>query len=243
MIDDFEERNRRSIEKMTSDDGLQASSQDWFNRSISHEYSYHFKWMGIPIIQYPQDMVAMQEIIWNIKPDLIIETGIARGGSLVFYASLLELLGGDGLVVGIDIDIRPHNRAAIEQHRMGKRIHMIEGSSVVDDIIAQVAELAHSKQRVLVALDSNHTHQHVLEELRLYSPFVTRGSYLIVFDTVVEQLPSDAIQDRPWSQGNNPLTAVHEFLESNKRFEVDHTIHEKLLLTVAPYGYLKCIAE
>ena len=226
---------------MAADSDLQKAAHDVFLRSCEYKYSYNFSWMGRPIIQYPQDMVAMQEIIWAVQPDLIIETGIAHGGSLVYYASLLDLQGKDGLVLGIDIDIRAHNRVAIETHPMARRIQMIEGSAVDAVIVRKVAEVARRRKRVLVTLDSNHTHEHVLRELQLYSPFVTVGSYLVVFDTVVEDMPKSMFPDRPWGPGDSPKTAVHEFLKSSDRFEIDHGIERKLLFTVAPDGYLRCV--
>jgi cephalosporin hydroxylase len=185
----------------------------------------------------------MQEIIWQVEPDLIIETGIAHGGSLILYASMLELLSGDGLVLGIDIGIREHNRVEIEKHPMFKRITMIQGSSTAEDIVRQVHDFAKGKKQVLVALDSSHTHDHVLKELQLYSPFVTRGSYLVVFDTLIEDMPEGFFPDRPWGKGNSPKTAVWEFLKKNDRFVIDKDIGNKLLITVAPDGYLKCIKD
>lgn len=205
--------------------------------SIRDQYSYNFSWMGRPIIQYPQDMIAMQELIWQIKPDLIIETGIAHGGSLVYYASLLELIG-KGEVLGIDIDIREHNRQEIEAHPMFKRIEMIQGSAIDEVLVAEVAKRTEGKQTVMVCLDSNHTHDHVLRELELYSPFVTLGSYLVAFDTIVEDMPK-GVFDRPWDVGNNPKTAVWEFLKTTDNFEIDRQIDNKLLISVAPEGYLK----
>src|SRR5688572_11389381 len=233
--------NSDSAARMAADAALQKAANELFVRSCEYRYSYNFSWMGRPIIQYPQDMVAMQEIIWSVRPDLVIETGIAHGGSLVYYASLLELLGNDGIVVGIDIDIRPHNREAIEAHPMARRIRMIEGSSIDPGTVAQVAELARHRRRVLVTLDSNHTHDHVLQELLLYSPFVSVGSYLTVFDTVVEDMPKALFPDRPWGPGNNPKTAVREFLGKTDRFVVDKEVENKLLLTVAPDGYLRSV--
>jgi cephalosporin hydroxylase len=161
----------------------------------------------------------------------------------VFYASMLELLGGDGKVLGIDVDIREHNRVEIEKHPMFKRIHMLEGSSIDEKIVRGVQQFAAGKQRVLVVLDSNHTHEHVLKELALYSPLVTKDSYLVVFDTVVEEMPDDFFLDRPWGKGNNPKTAVTEFLKTTDRFRVDREIENKLLITVAPGGYLRCVKE
>jgi cephalosporin hydroxylase len=218
---------------------LEDQSRRWLRASAADRYSYRFSWLGRPIIQYPQDIVAMQEILWRVRPELVIETGVAHGGSLVLYASLLELIGGPGLVVGIDIEVRPHNRAALAQHPLSKRIHLIEGSSVAPATIAQVRTLAEGRRPVLVVLDSNHTHEHVLTELRLYAPLVTPGSYLVVFDTVVEHLPDLSYADRPWGPGNNPLTAVRQFLRETSDFVIDREIEEKLLITVAPSGYLR----
>ena len=239
----FDHEKRKAIERMAGDAEFRLLTRDWFLASCEHRYSYNFAWMGRPIIQLPQDILAMQQIIWQVKPDLIVETGIAHGGSLVFYAAMLELLHGDGVAVGIDIEIRPHNRTAIEQHPMAKRIRMIEGSSTDEAIVGHVRELAEGKQRVLVALDSNHTHDHVRRELETYSPLVTKGSYLVVFDTVVDDMPDHFFSDRPWGKGNSPKTAVLDFLQSTDRFAIDHEIEDKLAITVAPSGYLKCVKD
>jgi cephalosporin hydroxylase len=236
-------KDPQQIALMGTDPQVRQLSSDLFDAVSRYRYSYNFSWLGRPIIQFPQDIVAIQELIWKVRPDLIIETGIAHGGSLVFSASMLELLGGDGFVLGVDIDIRAHNRQAIEEHPMSKRIQMIQGSSIDESIARQVREVAQGKQRVMVILDSNHTHDHVLEELRLYSPLVTEGSYLVVLDTVIEDMPADAFPDRPWSRGNNPKTAVREFLKTNTRFVIEDEIANKLLMTVAPDGYLRCIAS
>jgi cephalosporin hydroxylase len=229
------------IARMGADASLNATANDLLTKIAEYRYSYNFSWLGRPIIQYPQDMIAMQEIIWQVKPDLIIETGIAHGGSLVFYASMLELLGGQGQVLGIDIDIREHNRRAIEQHPMSKRITMMQGSSIDERLAADVREFARGKDRVLVTLDSNHTHDHVLAELHLYSPLVTKDSYLVVFDTIVEDMPEGFYPDRPWSKGNNPMTAVREFMKTTDRFEFDTEITHKLVISAAPDGYLRCV--
>lgn len=239
----FELECRTNIETMGASKVLKQKSLDWICATATDKYTYNFRWMGRPIIQFPQDIVAMQELIWEVKPDLIIETGIAHGGSLVFYASMLELLGGQGKVVGIDIDIRPHNREAIEAHPMAKRIQMIEGSSVDAATVAKVKALAKGHARIMVVLDSSHTHEHVLQELRSYAHLVTKGSYLVVFDTVVEAMPKSFFPNRPWGPGDNPWTAVHAFLKETDRFEVDETIPNKLLVTVAPDGYLRCIKD
>ena len=199
---------------------LQASAAAFLKDSTEPKYSYNFSWMGRPIIQYPQDIVAMQELIWTVQPELIIESGIAHGGSLIFSASMLELnaaCGGpeEARVVGIDIDIRAHNRAAVEAHPMFKRITMIQGSSVAPDVVAQVRALARGKRPVLVCLDSNHTHEHVRAELNAYAGLTSVGSYCVVFDTMVEDLPAGMYPDRPWGPGNNPKTAARAFLASH----------------------------
>jgi len=218
------------------------------------KYSYNYSVLGRPIIQYPQDMVALQELIWEIKPDLIIETGIAHGGSLIMSASMLALLDmcdaiesgitltpGDSKrkVLGIDIDIRAHNRAAIEAHPMASRIQMIQGSSIAPEIVEQVRQVANGYKRILVCLDSNHTHAHVLAELEAYAPLTSVGSYCVVFDTIVEDMPADIFPDRPWGPGDNPKTAVWEYLKTHSEFEIDKSIQNKLLITVAPDGYLR----
>jgi cephalosporin hydroxylase len=236
---------------------LTEAAQAFLVASAEAKYSYNFSWLGRPIIQYPQDMVAVAEIIWRIKPDLIIETGIAHGGSLVYSASLLALLdmceaieAGATLdparsrrkVLGVDIDIRKHNRVAIEAHPMKSRIEMIEGSALAPDVIDQVRRSAEGYERVLVCLDSNHTHDHVLAELEACAHLATVGSYCIVFDTLVEDMPESTYPDRPWGPGNNPKTAVHQFLKSHSEFVIDRTIQDKLLITVAPDGYLRRIS-
>lgn len=225
---------------------LTGAASSFMTASIAERYSYNFSFMGRPIIQYPQDMIAMQEVIWAVQPDLIIETGIAHGGSIIMSAAMLELnaaCGGpaDAEVLAIDIDIRAHNRAAIEAHPMFKRISMIEGSSIAPEIIAQVKEKAAGKKKILISLDSNHTHDHVLAELEAYAPLTSVGSYCIVFDTVVEDLPADMYPDRPWHPGNNPKTAAWEYLKTHPEFEIDKNIENKILITVAPDGWLKRI--
>lgn len=232
-----------NIAGLRADQDIQALSRIWLREITRHKYAYNFTWLGRPLIQLPQDMVAIQELVWRVKPDLIIETGVAHGGSLIYSASLLELIGGSGRVLGVDIDIRAHNRAEIEKHPLARRIQLIQGSSVDCEVIRQVREAARGCERVMVLLDSNHTHEHVLQELRGYSPLVTKGSYLVVFDTLIEDMPDDLIKDRPWGKGNNPKTAVWEFLKRNRRFVVDKDVEAKLLLTVAPDGYLQCIAD
>ena len=231
------------IASMQADEELTTLRNKVHQAMVIYRYSYNFNWLGRTIIQIPEDIIAMQELIWQVKPDLIIETGIAHGGSLIFYASMLELIGGDGEVLGIDIDIRELNRVEIEKHPMFKRITMIQGSSIDGVIVKQVYKLAKGKKRILIVLDSNHTQDHVLKELELYAPLVKKGSYLVVFDTAIEDIPEDLFPDRPWGKGNNPKTAVWEFLKTNDRFEIDKDFENKLLITVAPDGYLKCVSD
>jgi cephalosporin hydroxylase len=247
MVDDvFQTERNDNIAAISDDKEFANKTSAWLHHAQERKYSYQFDWMGLPIIQYPQDVLAMQELVWSIKPDLIVETGIARGGSAIFYASLLELnamCGGptDAEVVAIDIDIRDHNRQAIETHPMAKRLQMIEGSSIDTNIVEQVKSRAAGRKSILVCLDSNHTHDHVLEELRAYAPLVTKDSYMVVFDTLIEELPHDAIGERPWGPGDNPLTAIHKYLQEDDRFEIDEDRHTKLQITVAKEGFLKCI--
>lgn len=229
-----------SIAAMRADRDLARLSAAFMEKTIGHRYSYNFTWLGIPIIQYPQDVLALQEIIWEYKPELIIETGVAHGGSTVFFASMLEMLGTGG-VLGIDIDIRAHNRAAIRSHPLARRIELLDGSSTDPDVVA-VARARAAGKRVLVVLDSNHTADHVARELEAYSPLVKSGGYLVVFDTIIETLPGD-FPDRPWSRGNNPMTAVHSFLEHSARFVIADDILATLLVTAAPDGYLRCVKD
>ncbi len=240
----FLRESNDEIAAQGADRALRAASSEWMNRANARKYSYHFEWLGRPIIQYPQDIVAMQELIWRVQPDLIIETGIAHGGSLIFSASMLEVNAACGgpaqaRVVGVDIDIRAHNRAAIEAHPLARRILMIEGSSIDPATVAKVAAAAAGSERVLVSLDSNHTHAHVLAELEAYAPMTSVGSYCIVFDTVIEDMPAAMFPDRPWGPGDNPKTALHDYLKQHPEFTIDREIDHKLMISVAPEGYLK----
>ena len=257
-LSEFLKQKNAAVEAMSRDSGLQQQATDFIRESATYNYSYHFEALGRPIIQFPQDMVAVQELIWQVKPDLIVETGIAHGGSLALSASMLALLDlSDAIklgvdlnpaqsnrrVLGVDIDIREHNRMAIESHPMASRIEMIEGSSVDPEVIEKIHKFAAKYQRVMVFLDSNHTHEHVLAELKAYAPLTSVGSYCIVFDTVIADMPSDFFPNKTWGCGDNPRTAVKEYLLTNPSFEVDRDIHNKLLITVAPGGYLRRIAE
>lgn len=243
-IAEFEQLSLASIQGLGQDAALSELSNAWMQATAPHRYTYNFSWMGRPIIQFPQDVFAMHELIWTVQPDLIIETGIAHGGSLIFSAAMLELnaaCGGpaEARVIGIDIDIRAHNRQAIEAHPMFKRITLLQGSSVDESVVEQVRETAAGKQRVLVCLDSNHTHDHVLAELRAYAPLVSVGSYCVVFDTAIEDVPAELFPGRDWGPGNSPKSAAWQYLRENDDFSIDASIHQKLQITVAPDGYLK----
>ena len=252
----FKEEIIHRVSENAANAELKQAAHVFMQASTPPKYSYNFSWLGRPIIQYPQDIVAMQELIWSVQPDLIIETGIAHGGSLVLSASMLALLDmSDAInsneninpklskrkILGIDVDIRAHNRAAIEAHPMASRIQMIEGSSTSPAIIAQVTEIAKQYNRVLVCLDSNHTHDHVLAELKAFAHLTSPGSYCVVFDTLIEDMPKHMYPDRSWGPGNNPKTAVTAFLKDHPEFEIDKSIQNKLLITVATDGYLRRI--
>lgn len=255
-MSEFHKEVEQRILANSKNQELKNIASKFMELSTRPQYSYNFSYMGRPIIQYPQDIVAMQEIIWSVKPDLVIETGIAHGGSLILSASMLALLdmcdaiehGGtidpassSRKVLGIDIDIRQHNKAAIEAHPMASRINMIEGSSIAEETIKQVHMYAKQYKKILVCLDSNHTHEHVLAELEAYAELASLGSYCVVFDTIVEYLPKDFYPNRTWGPGDNPKTAVDEYLKRHKNFIIDHAIDSKLMISVAPNGYLKKI--
>jgi len=257
IYEKFKKECEKEIKELGQNKEIAKLSLDWMSAANQLKYSYHFEWLGRPIIQYPQDAIALQELIWNIKPDLIIETGIAHGGSLILSASMLALLDmfdamdagapldpkkSNRRVLGVDIDIRQHNREAIEAHPLASRIQMIQGSSIASDIIGQVKAVAKKYHRVMVFLDSNHTHDHVLAELQAYAPLTSVGSYCVVFDTIVEDIPNAMFLDRPWGRGNNPKTAVWEYLKSHPEFEIDKCLQHKLLISVAPDGYLKRVS-
>lgn len=251
---DFENEVIERTNSLAANEKIKNSAAEFMIDSTMPKYSYNYFWLGRPIIQYPQDIVAMQELIWKVKPDLIIETGIAHGGSLIFSASMLAQLDMiDAIesgcsfnpqktkrkVLGVDIDIREHNKVKIESHPMYSWIQMIQGSSISGEIIDQVKDIAKDYSRILVCLDSNHTHDHVLAELNAYAPLVSKGSYCVVFDTIIEDMPKDFYPNRPWNKGDNPKTAVWEYLKSCSEFEIDKSIQDKLLITVASDGYLK----
>lgn len=254
---DFKAEIRDRVAANAANAPLKEAALAFLRASTGPQYSYNFHWMDRPIIQYPQDMVAMQELIWEVRPDLIIETGIAHGGSLILSASILALIDmceaieagrmidpaqSRRKVLGIDIDIRAHNRAAIDAHPMRSRIEMIEGSSIDANIVAQVHDFAKGYQRVLVCLDSNHTHDHVRAELDHYAPLTSVGSYCVVFDTLIEDMGEDAYPNRPWGPGDNPKTAVWDFVKTNTDFVVDQAISDRLLISVADGGFLRRVS-
>ena len=239
-IEQFKQEKEAYIKNMGQDADLKKKSLDWMLHADKYKYTYNFEWMGRPIIKYPNDIVIMQELIWKLKPDVIIETGIAHGGSIVFSASMLELIG-NGEVVAVDIDIRKHNRDEIEKHPMMKRITMYEGSSTDDKIFEKIKAHCTGKKTVLVCLDSLHTHAHVLDELNLYSKLVTVGSYIVCPDTFIEFFPKGYYDNRPWDVGDNPHTAAMEFLKENSNFEIDTQLNDKLMITEGIDGYLKRI--
>ena len=240
---DYRSGKRDRIASLAEDADFRALSAAWRNMAQQRQYMHNFSWMGRPLIQFPMDAMAIQEIIWSVRPDLIIETGIAHGGSLALCASMLELLGGYRMVLGVDIDIRAHNRTAIEQHPMAHRIRMIEGSSTSPDVVDAVHKFAADRKKVVVLLDSNHTHDHVLAELNAYASLVSPDSYCVVFDTFVEDMPDDFVWvDRPWGKGNNPKTAVREWMASHPEFAIDRTFEDHLLITSAPEGFLRRVS-
>ena len=257
VFKELQDQREREIDAQGADQELQGLTQKWFDQSCKNNYSVHFDWMSRPIVQYPQDMIALQEIIWCVKPDLIIECGIAHGGSLVYSASILAMLDyceaaenneplnphlTTSKVLGIDIDIRSHNRAAIDAHPLKHKIEMIEASSIEPDTIAQVKAFAANYKNIMVILDSHHSHDHVLAELNAYAELTAINSYCIVFDTVIEDMPAELHDNRPWGPGNSPKSAVWEFMKSNTNFEIDQKIDSKLLISVAPEGYLKKVS-
>jgi len=254
-IDNFAHERAENISEMSKDVNINRLGLEFLCKTAHYNYSYNFDWLSRPIIQYPQDIVAFQEIVWKIKPDLIIEMGVARGGSLILSASLLAMIDLSEFgtanvspradkprsVLGVDIDIRDHNRKALESHFLFPRINLIEGSSIDEKIITKVKNIAMDYNNIMICLDSNHTHEHVLAELEAYALLTSIGSYCIVFDTVIEDMPIEMHKNRPWNPGNSPKTAVKEFIDKNSEFKIDEEIQDKLLITSAPDGFLKRI--
>ncbi len=228
---------KNNIKKIKKNKYFINKSKEWSLLASKIKYHYNFSWFGLPIIKFPNDILVMQEVIWKVKPDVIVETGIARGGSLIFFASLIKLIKKNGFVVGIDIDIRKKNKLAIKKHFLSKSIKLLQGSSTSVEILKKLKKILYN-QKVLVILDSMHTEEHVLKELEIYSKIVSKKSYLIVQDTFVEFFPKNHFKNRPWDKGNNPLTAVIKFLKKNKNYSIDKTISAKIGITENPMGYL-----
>lgn len=232
------ERDARVVD-LSNDEEFKSISNQWRQMALERKYMNNFSWLGRPIIQLPGDIMAVQELISSIKPTVVVETGIAHGGSLLLSASVLHLNKIEGKVIGVDIDIRPHNYNAIRESSFFGMIELIEGSSIDEQVFSKINDLITDEDKVMVFLDSNHTHDHVMQELDLYSRLVSIGSYMVVFDTHVEDMPDDYVwEDRPWGKGNNPKTAVHEWIVSNTNFEIDNDIEHKVMLTSAPDGFL-----
>lgn len=240
--DQFEASKKQTASEQMKDAVLRKTALDFVVESDKHGYGYQWTWLGLPFIQMPQDMIVTQEVIWETKPDVIIETGIAWGGSIVFYASLLQLIG-KGEVVAVDLNLYDHVAQQVMGYPFSNRIHLYKGSSTDPSVAAKIKSHVKSGQKVMVLLDSNHTHQHVLDELRVYAPLVTKGQYLIVSDTIVEDIPSQTHRPRPWGPGDNPKTALRQYMKESNRFEVDRYMNDKLLLTFSPDGYCRCIAD
>ena len=205
-----------------SKEAFELISHQWVKVGWNQKYPYTFSWMGRPIIQLPEDMIRIQEVIYRIKPDVIIETGIAHGGSLIYYASLCKAME-KGRVIGIDIEIRPHNRKAIESHELFPYIILIEGNSTDKPIVDQLKSLANPGETVLVILDSNHTKQHVLDELNAYHDLVTPGSYIVVTDGIMEDLYDVPRGGSDWDW-NNPAVAAAEFVQEHPEFVIDQPV-------------------
>ena len=240
--EEFEADKRIKAEAQARDPALRQKALDLVIESDKYHYGYQWTWLGLPIIQLPQDIVATQEIIWATKPDVIIETGIAWGGSVVLYASILQLIG-KGEVVAIDLNLYDHVSKQIMDYPFSSRIHLYKGSSTDPGVVARVKSHVKAGQSVMVLLDSNHTHEHVLDELRTFGPMVTKGQYVVVSDTVVEDMPAQTHRPRAWGPGNNPQTALRAYLKETDRFEIDQQVNRKLLLTYTPDGYCRCIKD
>ncbi|MDG1286926.1 MAG: CmcI family methyltransferase [Rickettsiales bacterium] len=239
-IKQFLDERHADIVKMGQDEELRQKSLEWMHHADKYKYTYNYSWMGRPVIKYPNDMMIQQELMWALKPDLVIETGIAHGGSIIFTAAMMEMMGIDGEVVGIDIDIRKHNRDAIEAHPMMKRITMYEGDSVSSEMVEKVRAHTEGKKCVMVILDSLHSHEHVYKELQAYADMTTVGSYCVLPDTFIEFFPKGYYSDtRPWDVGDNPYTAMQQYMSEVNHFEIDKSLTHKAMITETIDGYLK----
>jgi cephalosporin hydroxylase len=232
----LDDGGERTTVDLYSRAGLDLLSNLWIKSAAEHRVMYEPTWLGRPIIQFPTDIVAIQELLWRVRPDLVIETGVAHGGSLVLSASILELVGR-GRVIGVDVEIRPHNRAAIDAHPLRRRIDLIEGSSIAADTLAAVREAASGARTVLVFLDSNHSEQHVLQELECYAALVTPGSYLVAHDGA-QAWVWDIPRGKPEWKTDHPLTAIHEFLAHHPEVTIDPH-WTRYGITSSPDGWLK----
>ena len=242
--DAFLADRRRNSVALGQDEAAFTASVEAVVRADRHSYAYLWTWLGVPIIQLPADVMATQEVVWDCKPDVVIETGVARGGSLIFMASLLTLIG-KGKIVGVDIDIRAHNRRSIEEHALTNLVTLIEGPSTDPETIARVRETIPDGASVMVILDSDHSYDHVLDELRVYGPLVTPGQFLVVADTLLGRLtPEQTPKARAdvWEPGNEPLSALREYMRETDRFSIDEAINGKLILSSSPGGYLRCLS-
>lgn len=237
---DFQEWRKKLLASQSKDIQFKDSSSNWMQLAVDNKYSYQFDWLGVPIIQMPEDLILFQDIVYKTQPDLIIETGVARGGSVVFWASIQKLCGITGKVLGVDIEIRQHAKNAIFDSNFKDEIHLIEGSSVEDQVVNQVKNYVSQHKKIMVVLDSNHTHEHVLSELEIYSKFVTKDCFMLVLDTVIDDLNIDP--DRSWGPGSSPKSAVKEFMSKNsEEFIHEQSYENRALLSVAPYGYWRKI--
>ena len=237
---DFQEWRKKLLASQSKDIQFKNSSSNWMQLAVDNKYSYQFDWLGVPIIQMPEDLILFQDIVYKTQPDLIIETGVARGGSVVFWASIQKLCGITGKVLGVDIDIRQHARNAIINSSFKDEIYLIEGSSVEDQVVSQVKNHVSYHKKIMVVLDSNHTHEHVLSELEIYSKFVTKDCFMLILDTVIDDLNIDP--DRSWGPGSSPKSAVKEFmLKNSAEFTREQSYEDRALLSVAPYGYWRKI--
>ena len=237
--DPNEPRDPQRSAAMANDPEVIAAVRTLNAKAFEYKYYLNFRWLGRPIVQYPQDVIAFQEIVWETKPTLIVETGVAHGGALILYASLLELMQLEGDVVGVEIDLRPHNEKAIFEHPLSERIRVVKGSSTDPAVVAQVAELAKKHERVMIVLDSYHSHEHVAAELEAYAPLVTPGNYLVVMGTAVGELPASLDIQREWNRDRNPKTALDAWLARGQPFDVDAALSQRLILSDGPGGYLK----
>ena len=233
---EFQEWRKKLLGSQSNNLEFQAASSDWMQLAVDNKYSHQFDWLGVPIIQMPEDLIIFQEIVYKTRPDLIIETGVARGGSIIFWASIQKLCGITGKVLGVDVDIRQHARSAINDSNFKDEIDLIEGSSIEDKVVDQVKKIISQHKRIMVVLDSNHTHEHVLSELEIYSKFVSKDCFLLVLDTVIDDLKVDST--RPWGPGSSPKSAAKEFmLKTSEDFINEQSYENRALLSVAPNGY------